>query len=296
MATITSETLAAAIATGALVPCLGPGALQGVIDPQAGRPIPADSDSLILAMNNGQPMAPKLMWEFPRAAMHVELKRGRNAVQKFLDRTYGEIAWTSSELHQTLASLRPPYVIDLNRDGLLQAAYSDTPHTLIRGFARLGGSDYRFKIFHYDGDAYREIEQADIDPRLPFLFKPLGSPGTGSSYIASDADFVDYLTELMGGFAIPDPIKQHRVGRQYLMIGLRFTRDTERMLVADLIHGAADTAGWAMLDNPTRKEQRFCQRQRLETLDLSIVDLVSALADIQSRAVDPTPALAAHAP
>ena len=50
------------IERGELIPYLGPGVLQGVIDPCTSTPIPADSDSLILAMNNGRPMAPKLMW------------------------------------------------------------------------------------------------------------------------------------------------------------------------------------------------------------------------------------------
>ena len=37
--------------------------------------IPADSESLIYAMNDGKPMAPRLMYEFPRAAMNLENKK-----------------------------------------------------------------------------------------------------------------------------------------------------------------------------------------------------------------------------
>ena len=83
------------LSDGSVVPYLGPGALNGVIDPAIGKAIPADSDSLIIAMNNGQPMAPKLMYEFPRAAMNVELKRGRSAVNKFLDATYRDTQWST---------------------------------------------------------------------------------------------------------------------------------------------------------------------------------------------------------
>jgi hypothetical protein len=53
----------------------------------------------IIAMNSGRPMSPKLMYEFPRAAMNVELKRGRGAVTKFLDATYGATHWTRSAVH-----------------------------------------------------------------------------------------------------------------------------------------------------------------------------------------------------
>lgn len=76
------------------MPYLGPGVLSGVTEAGSGEAIPADSDSLILAMNGGKPMAPRLMFEFARAAMDMELKKGRNFVYRFLSETYGERQWT----------------------------------------------------------------------------------------------------------------------------------------------------------------------------------------------------------
>ena len=64
-----------------VIPYLGPAVLGDVRHKVTGEPIPADSNSLILAMNNGQPMAPKLMYEFPRAAMNLELKKGRGFIR-----------------------------------------------------------------------------------------------------------------------------------------------------------------------------------------------------------------------
>jgi len=61
-----------------VVPYLGPGVLFDATNKLTGAAMPASSNSLILAMNNGNPMAPKLMYEFPRAAMNQELKKGRN--------------------------------------------------------------------------------------------------------------------------------------------------------------------------------------------------------------------------
>ena len=60
----------AGLTDGSIVPYLGPGVLADVTSKLDGRPIPATGEQLILAMNNGQPMAPKLMYEFPRAAMN----------------------------------------------------------------------------------------------------------------------------------------------------------------------------------------------------------------------------------
>ncbi len=268
--------LLAGLADGDIVPYLGPGAVAGVVDTAGGRAMPADSDSLILALNDGKPMAPRLMYEFPRAAMHVELKRGRQALTRFLDATYRDTAWSASPLHDWLGSLHLPYVIDTNRDTLLQRTYAGTPHTLIVGVARIAGTDYRFRLYHHDGQGYRAIDQEAVDTTLPILFKPLGSPLPQAHYIASDADFVDYLTELMGGFAIPGFVKRLRQGRRYLLLGVRLNRDTERMLLSDIAYGAGQPAGWALMPETSAKERRFLANLGIEVLDADIADLLAA--------------------
>jgi hypothetical protein len=277
MSTKLLEHLIDGIHSNQIVPYLGFGALTGVTDQENGDAIPADSDSLILAMNNGRPMAPRLMYEFPRAAMNVELKRGRGAVTRFLDATYGQRSWSRAPLHEWIASIKPNYVVDINRDTQLQLSYSDTPHTLIRGISRIAGTDYRFRIHHYDGENYSEseIDQSEVDPSLPILFKPMGSPLPDTTYIASDADYVDYITELMGGFAIPSFLKEYRKGKQYLFIGLRMTRDTERMVLSDIIYAADEPAGWALIPEPTDKERRFCRKRGIEIIEADIDDLLA---------------------
>ncbi|MCK9200316.1 MAG: SIR2 family protein [Gallionella sp.] len=264
------------LSDGSVVPYLGAGALNGVIDPATGKAIPADSDSMILAMNNGQPMAPKLMYEFPRAAMNVELKRGRSAVNKFLDKTYRDTQWSTSALHAWLAQQKLPYIVDANRDTQLQLQYAATPHTLITGIARVSGTGYRFKLFQYDGTKYSAVEQEAVDTSLPILFKPLGTPLPESSYIASDADFVDYITELMGGFAIPSFVKRLRQNKRYLLLGQRLNRDTDRMVFSDIIFGADKPAGWALIPHPTDKEKRYLEKLGIEIVNADVADFLTA--------------------
>ncbi|MDP2882273.1 MAG: SIR2 family protein [Azonexus sp.] len=268
------EKLLAGLKDGSIVPYLGPGVLADVKNAATGAPIPADSDSLIYAMNDGKPMAPKLMYEFPRAAMNVELKRGRSAVTKFLNRTYGETAWTRGAVHDWLKGIAPHYVIDINRDTQLQDSYADVPHNLIVGIARLGGTDFRYKLYFWDGVAYQKTEV--INAALPILYKPMGTPKPEANYIASDADYVDFITELMGGFSIPPEVKELRKGKQYLFMGLRMNRDTERMVLSDVIYAAAEPAGWALIANPTDKERRFCKKQKLEVIEADVFDLIGA--------------------
>jgi hypothetical protein len=216
------------------------------------------------------------MYEFSRAAMNVELKRGRSALTRLLDATYRDTTWSASALHTWLAGQNLPYVVDSNRDTLMQKAYADTPHTLIVGMARIGGTAYRFRLYQYDGTAYAPIEQEAVDTSLPVLFKPLGTPLPVSDYIASDADFVDYVTELMGGFAIPSFVKRMRQGRQYLLLGLRLTRDTERMVMSDIAFGAGQPTGWALIPHATDKEKRFLAKRGFEWVDADVADFLAA--------------------
>jgi len=264
------------LSDGSVVPYLGAGALNGVIDPATGKAIPADSDSLIIAMNDGRPMAPKLMYEFPRAAMNLELKRGRTFVERFLEKTYGQTRWTRATFHDWLASWKPRYIIDINRDTQLQDSYAGQPHILIRGVARIAATEYRFVIHHWDGSHYKEITQEEADPALPILFKPMGSPLPSPKFIASDADYVDYITELMGGFAIPSFLKEYRKDKQYLLIGMPLNRDSERMVMSDILYSAAELKGWVLNKSPTNKEKRYCEKFGLEILDLGIEDLLAA--------------------
>ncbi len=262
-----------------VVPYLGPGALFDSVSPLTGAPIPADSESLILAMNGGKPMAPKLMFEFPRAAMNQELKRGRAFVTQFLDNVYGQSQWTRSSVHNWLAEWKPKYVIDINRDTQLLDSYADEEHTLIMGLARIVGSAFRYKIFHYDGEAYFEISSEQADLNLPILFKPMGAPKPESNYIASDADYVDYITELMGGFALPGFLKEYRRGKKYLLLGLPLNRDSERMVMSDIIYGADEPKGWFLRKNPTDKEKRFSERMGLQLVEADCQDFLQAVTN-----------------
>lgn len=268
------ETIRAGLEAGDVVPFIGPGAVADVAHRATGRPMPATSDALILALNNGQPMAPRLMYEFPRAAMHVELKRGRSALNRFLDQTYADPAWSESAVHRWLADLALPYIVDLNRDTGLQRLYAGRAHTLVVGVARIAGTARRYRLYRHDGADYGgEVDEDRIDPAAPVLFKPCGSPLPQPNWIASDADFVDYLTELMGGFAIPPFLKARRRGLKYLVAGLRLDRDTTRMLLSDIAYGAASPAGWALLPGASDKERRFCARLGLEVVEADVREL-----------------------
>ena len=253
-----------------LVPFLGPGILHDVRHAVTGQAIPADSDSLILAINEGRPMAPKLMYEFPRAAMNLELKKGRRFVEKALTRVYADEGWTRAAVHDWLARWMPPYVVDINRDSQLQQTYGETPHVLVRGLARTAGTQFRYTLHRHDGHGYATVTSEALSTDVPILFKPMGSTLPDSQFVASDADYVDYITELMGGFAIPSFLKEYRQDKKYLLLGLSLTRDTERMVMSEIILNGDERRGWAVIKDPGPKQVRFCERIGLDIIDMDV--------------------------
>ncbi|MEM0912268.1 MAG: SIR2 family protein [Pseudomonadota bacterium] len=285
MADITPEALLQKLESGQLIPFLGAGSLKNVTNTESGAPIPADSDSLILAMTGGQPMAPRLMYEFPRAAMHLENKKGRTFIERFLNELYSNNQWSVSQLHKWLGAKQLPLIIDINRDEQLTLQLSETPHYLIVGVARIAAHPLRFDIYKYVDGEYSAIEQDDFSPDLPILFKPLGCPQPTPSFIASDADFVDYITELMGGFAIPTALKSYRKGKQYLFMGMRFTRDTERMVMSEIIYAAdEEIAGWAFIAEPTDKERRFLKKKNIQIIEQDWQDWFESINALDAAA------------
>lgn len=295
MAPLDWQEIMAGLQAGNVIPYLGPGVLQDVKHPVDGSAIPADGEALIMAMTGGQRLSPRLMTEFPRAAMHYELSKGRKFLMNFLTNTYGKTAWVGGALHEALAALGVPFIIDVNRDLRMQQLWATRPHTLIVGIARLTASWYRYKIWEYDGASYAEVSPETLNPDLPVLFKPLGTPHPEPTYVASDADYVDYITELMGGFAIPTFVKQRRQGKQYLVAGLRLTRDTQRMVLTDMIVDAAQPAGWVLIPEPTAKERRYCATQNLTVVEAGIPELLAAIDGFRNSAAAASALLVASA-
>ncbi len=200
-----------------------------------GTPVPFDSDSLILALNNSRPMAPKLMYEYSRAAMNIEQRDGRKALEQKLIGIFSK-KFSTVAAHELVRKIHPRYVVDTNYDDTLLSIYADTSHSVILGKARLGAEHDRFEIFEYNLDEkrYTKVAKEQINLDNPIIFKPMGSHNPAQTHIISDADFVDWITEAMGGFALPPALKQFRVGKKYLFLGLAFDKDTQRMVANEI--------------------------------------------------------------
>ena len=95
---------------------------------------------------------------------------------------------------------------------------------------------------------------------------------------------VSILTPAIIGFGILSFLKEKRKGLKYVLLGMRLNRDTERMVLSDIIYDAAEPKGWALIPGATDKEKRFCAKLGLEVVDAGVDDLLTAAAPRQVAA------------
>lgn len=265
----TIETIKKELRNQTTVPYFGMGIFEGT-KTKEGEQIPYDSDSMILMMNNGRAMSDRLMFEYSRAAMHLEQRRGVDYIQQMMNWIYTK-EFDPTQLQKTILNMQPRYIIDTNRDSKIQELLSYEPHTLIIGKSRILDNDYRYEIFEWDLEdrKYFQVDEEALDDAKKILFKPMGTPLPEPSFVISDADYVDWLTEAMGGFAVPSVLKTYRKTKKYLFLGTAFDRDTDRMVANELTLDLE--GGYFINDQPlTKKEEKFIEKHNLELLEMSL--------------------------
>lgn len=263
--------LEAQIKEGTTVPFIGMGVFKGT-KTEDGFQIPFDSDSMILALNSGRAMSPRLMYEYSRAAMSLEQRKGRAYIEGMTHHIFTAKPYAMPEVYVWLKTLMPRYVVDLNLDDSLLKLYDATEHFLITGVSRIMAGYDRFIVYRYDvaTQTYTRIDKEALHVQIPIVFKPLGCTVPEKNFIISDADFVDWLTEAMGGYALPPLLKTYKNDKSYLFLGVDFDRDTFRMVANEITLGLK--GGYTINDQETmrKKEEKFLKAHRVEKLPVSL--------------------------
>lgn len=269
------ETIKKELRNQTTIPYFALGVFEGITTKE-GEAVPHDSDSLILAMNGGRAMAPRLMYEYSRAAMHLEQRRGVEYMTQLINHIYTK-PFDPTPLHKAIVDMSPRYIIDTNRDTKLQELFAFTPHCLIIGKSRIMGNDYRYEVYEYDveNQKYFLVDDEVLGTAEKILFKPMGSPLPNPSFVISDADYVDWLTEAMGGYAVPKVLKTYRKTKKYLFLGTSFDRDTDRMVANELSLDLE--GGYVVTDRELgKKEQKFIDKHNLEVIPMSLPEFINA--------------------
>lgn len=263
--------------SGKLVPFLGMGVFKGTIATD-GTTIPYDSDSMILALNGGRAMSHRLMYEYSRAAMSLEQRKGRGFLVEMVNHIYTK-KYELPIIYKLLRTVQPPFLIDTNLDNSGCKVYEGFEHFMIVGVSRIMGGYDRFIVYEYDveSNSYKVVDKSILNASKPILFKPLGSTIPEKNFIVSDADFVDWLTEAMGGFAMPTFLKTYKENKSYLFLGIDFNRDTYRMVANELTLGLDGGIIVEPKSQLSKKEISFIKKHDLDINTQEIQDFVEAL-------------------
>lgn len=253
--------------SGELVPFLGMGVFKDTVCSD-GTTLPFDSDSFSLALNNGRAMSPRLMYEYSRVAMSLEQRKGREFIIQMTNHIYASKEYKIPSVYEMLQSIKPKYLIDTNLDDSSTKVYEGTAHFMVTGVSRIMAGYDRFIVYIYDveSNTYKKIEKEELNDSLPIIFKPMGCMIPNKDFIVSDADFVDWLTEAMGGYGMPPFLKEYKKNKSYLFLGVDFSRDTFRMVANEI---TLDLAGGYVLDNKkelSKKEEKFLKTHNLELI------------------------------
>lgn len=261
------------IKEGSFVPFIGMGVFKNT-QTDDGRQLPFDSDSMILSLNAGRAMSPRLMYEYSRAAMSLEQRKGRAFIEQMTYHIFTSKPYALPSVYAWLKSLMPHYVVDLNLDDSLLKIYAHVDHFLVSGVSRIMADYDRFIVYKYASatQTYHRVDKEMLSPLLPILFKPLGCTVPDKNFIISDADFVDWLTEAMGGFALPSYLKQYRHDKSYLFLGVDFDRDTFRMVANEVTLELKE--GILVNDKKeiTKKEKKFLHAHNIEKMETGLDD------------------------
>jgi len=209
-------------------------------------------------------------------AQYVESRKFRATLDTLVRKAFAAPAEQPNPVHDWLARVRPPMVVDTwYDDGILRAfGQGRDDWGLVQGVSRNGAW---IDIFTRAYDSHG-AEVAQAEPGWPSLiYKPHGLANPGSSYLMSDSDYVEVLTEIDIQRPIPEEVQHRRTGRPFLFLGCRFDDQMLRIFARQIAKRSA--AGHiALLPGPiTRMEGRFLDELGIRRLDLSVTALVDLL-------------------
>lgn len=263
------------IKSGETIPFLGNGIFKGTKN-SAGATIPFDNESMILGINNNRAMAPKYMDDYSKAAMNIEERRGRKILEDIVFHLFSS-EFKRPIIYDIIEEIKPNFVVDLNYDDSLQKIYQKQEHFLVSGVARILAELDRYVSYEYKNSQYVEVENSETNFEKPFLYKPLGTIDPVKNYIVSDADFVDWITEAMGGFSFPNVLKEERKNKKFLFLGTDFGIDTGRMVANEI--SLENIGGYYVTEKTefTKREKKFVDKLSLEVLDMDVVEFMKDL-------------------
>ena len=192
--------LVAPLRAGTIVPYLGPG-LAALAEPA----VPMTPEALAEFFASKVALPRRAKGNAWASAQHIESMKHRSTLSAMMAEAFSSPV-APTPLHQCLAGLHPPMIVDTWYDGAMRAALGEYKNWgEIQGITRAGIGEDRWYRF-YD-TAGKETDRAAADTWTTLLYKPHGSIVPAKNFLISDADYVEVLTEIDIQTPIPDAVK-----------------------------------------------------------------------------------------
>ncbi|MDT8854302.1 SIR2 family protein [Paracoccaceae bacterium Fryx2] len=259
------------VAGGGLVPYLGPSV--SALGQGGGPTEPQGLCALIEAEVRAPKRARGNLWA---VAQYVESRRFRATLEALVRRAFANPAGPNP-LHQWLAGLGCPMIVDAWYDGNLIAAMREGPGNWgwVQGVSRNGEWS---EIWHRAYDAGGALRPEGADRHWQTLvYKPHGLAAPGQSFLISDSDYVEVLTEIDIQTPIPDEVQARRANRGFLFLGCRFDDQTLRTFARQIAKRSGGGHVAVIDGDLTRMERLFMAELDITRLNLPLSAVVAEL-------------------
>jgi len=266
------DEIAATLADGRLIPYLGPAMLSLVPD----YDVPGTPEALVAKLTVKASVPPKIKNNLTRSAQFIENFKHRKTLVGLMNEAYVATP-SSSELHDALAELPLPLIVDSWYDGAMGAAMAARAG---EGWAQIQGQSQSEHFGQWTGSFAADGSPLDeLPPGSRLLYKPIGARQPASNYLVSDTDYVEVLTEIDIQTPIPEAVQRIRSGRSFLFLGCRFNDQLPRAFARQIMKRSSDLH-WAILpDTPTRMEARFLEEQNIRRIDMTLAEFAEAFVE-----------------
>ncbi|MDP2771356.1 MAG: SIR2 family protein [Giesbergeria sp.] len=270
--------IARSLATGAVIPYLGPDMLSLCSDIK----VPGTPLALAENMTAKVSVPHKIRKRLTQAAQFIENFKHRKSVVHLMNEAFAATP-APSPFHLALAGSGAGLWVDTWYDDTFAAGLAQVPGrwVQVQGLSQSEHFGQWTGAYAADGTPLAELS---ADPGR-MLYKPMGSHGPAGNYLVSDSDYVEVLTEIDIQTPIPAAVQAWRTGRNFLFLGCRFDDQLTRCFARQIMKRSSDRH-WAVLPNaPTRMEARFLAEQNITRIDMPLAQFSTALMDAMQPAL-----------
>jgi SIR2-like domain len=268
--------LAAQVASGQLIPYLGPDILHlGATPP----PVPTGARELAQLLSSKVAVPGRLRNNLWHSAQYIESHRHRMTLDRLMADTFRPVP-EPGPIHRWLAGLpNVKLIVDTWYDGTMAAALGGRGDWgLIQGASKARRVDVAPWFRAYDSaGGETPVEAAEAWGTV--LYKPHGAAQPAGDVLVSDSDYVEVLSEIDIQSPIPEAIRQRRTGRGFLFLGCRFYDQILRNFARAILKRSGCQA-YAVVppEGLTPNEIRFFATERITPLPLKLAEAAALLA------------------